>query len=64
MPFDKDEGILQKAGVKAFLKAIFCPYIKPLMMVGISVTKPRVIQVQYLTVHYVQCIYLIYYCGA
>lgn len=56
MPFDKEEWISQKAGVKAFLKAIFCPCIKPLMLVGNSMTSARVIQVQYLTVHYVQCI--------
>lgn len=64
MPFDEDEWISQKAGVKAFLKATCCPCVKPLMEVGNSMTNARVIQVQYLTVHYVQCNYFIYYCGA
>lgn len=64
MPFDKDEWISQRAGVKAFLKETCCPFIKPLMEVGNSMTNARVIEVQYLSVHSVQCIYLICYCGA
>lgn len=42
MPFEKHEWTSQKAGVKAFLEAICCPCIKPLMVVGNSMTNSRV----------------------
>lgn len=64
MPFDKDECMSQKAGVKAFFKATCCPCVKPLTEGENSMANARVIQVQYLTVHKVQCSCLIYYCGA
>ena len=45
MPFDKDEGIPCKAGVKTLLEAIRCPCIKPLVVVGKSMTHAGVIQI-------------------
>lgn len=60
MHFDKDEWISHKAGAKAFVKAICCLCIKALMAMGNSMTNARIIQVQDLTVHCVQCIYLVY----
>lgn len=39
--FGKDERTLCKAGVKTLLKAICFPYIKPLVVVGKSITNAR-----------------------
>lgn len=45
MPFDKDEGIPSKAGVKTLLEALCCFCIKPLAGVGKSMINPGLIQI-------------------
>ena len=45
MPFDKDVGIPCKTGVKTLVEPIYCPSIKPLEVVGKSMTNAQLIQI-------------------